>query len=83
MGHQSAHVFTMEPVNDAKTPIDWIHRSLKEERDIVILSPPVAATAFHVENIRMDYVLHESEPRVAFPEGRDRNAPKHVFLQDK
>ena len=34
--------------------------SSKEERDIVIESPPLEATAFQVENIRMAYVFYES-----------------------
>jgi hypothetical protein len=54
------HVFTVEPAVDAKTTIDWVHRILNEERDIVIASPPLEATAFQVENIRMAYVFYES-----------------------
>jgi hypothetical protein len=54
------HVFTLEPAKDAKTTIDWVHRILKEERDIVISSRPLEATAFEVENIRMAYVFYES-----------------------
>ena len=54
------HVFTTEPARDAKATIDWVHRILKEERDLVISSPPLEATAFQVENIRMAYVFYES-----------------------
>ena len=54
------HVFTVEPASDATTAIDWVHRILKEERDIVIASPPLEATAFQVENIRIAYVFYES-----------------------
>jgi hypothetical protein len=54
------HVFTVEPASDAKTTIDWVHRILKDERDIVISSRPLEATAFQVENIRMAYVFYES-----------------------
>jgi hypothetical protein len=54
------HVFTVEPASDATTTIDWVHRILKEERDIVISSPPLEATAFQVENIRIAYVFYES-----------------------
>jgi hypothetical protein len=54
------HVFTVEPATDAGTTIDWVHRILKEERDIVISSPPLEATAFEVENIRMAYIFYES-----------------------
>src|SRR5246500_3288512 len=54
------HVFTVEPASDAEATIEWVHRILKEERDIVISSPPLEATAFQVENIRMAYVFYES-----------------------
>ena len=54
------HVFTVEPASDAKATIDWVHRILKQERDIVITSRPLEATAFQVENIRMAYVFYES-----------------------
>src|SRR5213075_945914 len=54
------HVFTVEPASNARTAIDWVHRILKEERDIVISSCPLEATAFQVENIRIAYVFYES-----------------------
>ena len=54
------HVFTVEAASDAKTTIDWVHRILKKERDIVISSRPLEATAFQVENIRMAYIFYES-----------------------
>src|SRR6185436_2571821 len=54
------HDFTVEPAGDAKAAIDWVHRILKEERDIVISSRPLEATAFQVENIRIAYVFYES-----------------------
>jgi hypothetical protein len=54
------HVFTVEPASKAQKTIDWVHRILKEERDIVIHSRALEATAFQVENIRMAYVFYES-----------------------
>jgi hypothetical protein len=54
------HVFTVEPASDAKATIGWVHRILKEERDIVISSRPLEASVFQVENIRMAYVFYES-----------------------
>src|SRR5438045_8632095 len=54
------HDFTVEPASKAKKTIDWIHRILEEERDIVISCRPLEATAFQVENIRMAYVFYES-----------------------
>jgi hypothetical protein len=54
------HVFTVEPASNAQATIDYVHRILKEERDIVISSRPLEATAFEIENIRMAYVFYES-----------------------
>jgi hypothetical protein len=54
------HVFAVEPASKAKATIDWVHRILKDERDIVISSRPLEATALQVENIRMAYVFYES-----------------------
>jgi hypothetical protein len=54
------HVFTVEPASKAKEIVDWVHRVLKEERDIVIQSRPLEATRFQVENIRWAYVFYES-----------------------
>ena len=54
------HVFTVEAAKNAKTTIEWVHRILKEQRDIVILSTPLEATAFQVPNIRIAYVFYES-----------------------
>jgi hypothetical protein len=54
------HVFTVEPAARAKKTIDWVHRILEEERDIVIDSRPLEATAFEVDSIRWAYVFYES-----------------------
>ena len=54
------HVFTVEPAREAKAVIDWVHRILKEERDIVIASPALEATAFQVEKLKMAYVFYQS-----------------------
>ncbi len=54
------HLFTVEPASSANATVDWVHRILKEERDIVISSRPLEATAFEVEGIRMAYVFYES-----------------------
>ena len=37
-----------------------MHDILEKERDIVISSPPLEATAFQVENLRIAYVFYES-----------------------
>ncbi len=54
------HVFTVEPAREARETIAWVHRILKEERDLVIRSRPLQATAFQVEGIRWAYVFYES-----------------------
>jgi hypothetical protein len=54
------HVFTVEPASKAKKTVDWVHRILAEERDLVISSRPLEATAFEVENIKMAYIFYES-----------------------
>lgn len=54
------HVFTVEPAAKAKKDVDRVRRILKEERDIVIASPPLEATTFQVENIRWTYVFYKS-----------------------
>jgi hypothetical protein len=54
------HDFTVEPAGDAQETIEWVHRILEQERDIVISSRPLEATAFQVENIRWAYVFYES-----------------------
>ena len=54
------HVFTVEPAEDAGSTVAWVTSILKEERDIEILSRPLEATGFQVEDIRMAYVFYES-----------------------
>ncbi|MFE9787812.1 phage tail protein [Nocardia salmonicida] len=54
------HVFTVEPASEAKSTIDWVSRILADERDIVISSRPLEATAFQVEHLRIAYVFYES-----------------------
>ncbi|MEV0537652.1 phage tail protein [Kitasatospora sp. NPDC050463] len=54
------HTFTVEPAEEAAEVVDWVHRILREEREIVIASRPLEATAFQVENIRMAYVFYEN-----------------------
>ena len=54
------HAFTVDPANEATATVEWVHRILKEERDIVIESRSLEATAFVVAGIRMAYVFYES-----------------------
>jgi hypothetical protein len=54
------HVFVVEPAAKAAATIDWVNRILKQERDLVISSPALEATAFEVAGIKMAYVFYES-----------------------
>ena len=54
------HTFTVEPATKAKKAVDWVHGILRKERDLVIASRPLEATAFEVDGIRMAYVFYES-----------------------
>jgi len=54
------HVFTVKPADKAKKTIAWVHKILKDERDIVISSPALEATEFEVPDARWAYVFYES-----------------------
>src|SRR3954449_12625480 len=55
-----SHTFTVQPADDAKDVVDYVHHILEEERGLVIESPPLEATAFEVDGIRMAYVFYRS-----------------------
>lgn len=54
------HTFTVEQARKAKRTIDWVHRILKQERDIVIQAQPLEATEFEVDNVRWAYVFYDN-----------------------
>jgi hypothetical protein len=54
------HTFVVESGAKAKKAITYVHKILKNERDIVIASKPLEATMFEVEGIQMAYVFYES-----------------------
>ena len=54
------HEFTVEPAEEAADVVAYVHRILKEERDLEIASRPLEATSFEVDGIRMAYVFYES-----------------------
>jgi hypothetical protein len=54
------HIFAVEPAAEAKKTVDWVHRILKEERDLVIASRPLEATIFEAGGIRFAYVFYEN-----------------------
>lgn len=55
-----AHLFTVQPAAEVAEVIDWVHTILKQDRDLVIESKPLEATAFEVAGIQMAYVFYES-----------------------
>jgi hypothetical protein len=54
------HEFTVQPASEAKDAVNYVHRILEAERDIVIGSRPLEATSFEVEGVRWTYVFYES-----------------------
>jgi hypothetical protein len=54
------HVFTVSPASEVPEVVDRVSTILREERDIVIGSRPLEATAFDVDGLRMAYVFYES-----------------------
>jgi len=72
------HVFTVEPASKATKAVDWVHRILKEDRDLVIASRPLEATMFQVENVRMAYVFYESGLSINVMYGLEEGAKRAV-----
>jgi len=54
------HVFTVSPADDVPEAVARVQRILAEERDIVIASRPLEATAFDVDGYHVAYVFYES-----------------------
>jgi hypothetical protein len=68
------HEFTVEPATDAADTVAWVHRILAEERDLVIASRPLQASAFEAGGIRFAYVFYESGLAVNVMYGPDKRA---------
>jgi hypothetical protein len=68
------HEFTVEPASDAAATVEWVHRILKQERDLVIASTPLEATAFEAEGIRFAYVFYESGLSINVMYGPEKRA---------
>lgn len=54
------HVFTTHPAADVPDLVDYVARVLREERGLVIASPPLEATEALVDGVRWTYVFYES-----------------------
>jgi len=50
----------VSPAAEAGELVDYVARVLKEERGIVISSPPLEAAELHVDGIRWTHVFYES-----------------------
>lgn len=72
------HVFTVEPASVASDVVAWVHGILEQERDIVIASPPLQATSFEVEGIKMAYVFYESGLSINVMYGLDEGGKRAV-----
>ena len=66
--------FTVEPASSAAATIRWVQGILEEERDLVITSPPLEATAFEVAGIRFAYVFYESGLAINVMYGPEKRA---------
>ena len=68
------HEFTVEPASDAVATVEWVHGILKDERDLVIASTPLEATAFEADGIRFAYVFYESGLAINVMYGPEKRA---------
>ncbi len=53
------HEFTVVPANEGQEIIDYVHRILREERNIAFSAKPLETTRFQVENINWAYVFYD------------------------
>ncbi len=53
------HAFAVTPANESQDTVDYVHRILKEERDIEFAARPLETSRFEVEGIRFAYVFYE------------------------
>ena len=54
------HDFTTYPAAEVPELVDYVARVLREERGLVIASPPLEATEALVDGVRWTYVFYES-----------------------
>jgi len=72
------HAFAVEPASEAAAIIDWVHRILVDERDLVIASRPLEATGFEAAGTRFAYVFYESGLAINVMYGLDEGAKRAV-----
>ena len=71
------HLFTVEPADESSETIDWVNRVLAE-RDIVIASRPLEASAFVAGGTRFAYVFYESGLAINVMYGLEEGAKRAV-----
>jgi hypothetical protein len=52
--------YTTVPADEAPEVVEWVHRILKEERDLVIASRPLEVADIEVDGIKWPEVYYES-----------------------
>jgi hypothetical protein len=52
--------FVVTLADQSRETVDWVHKILKEERNIEIASKPLETAILHVENIKWAFVFYES-----------------------
>jgi hypothetical protein len=53
------HEFMVLPANESQETVDYVHRILKEERNITFSAKPLETSRFQVENIKWAYVFYD------------------------
>jgi len=53
------HEFAVVPASESQETLDYVHRILKEERQIEFASRPLETSRFQVENIQWAFVFYE------------------------
>ena len=71
------HLFTVEPADESSETIEWVNRILAE-RDIVIASRPLEASAFVAGGTRFAYVFYESGLAINVMYGLEDGAKRAV-----
>ena len=63
--------FIVEPASKSKKTIDWVHRILKEERDIEIEAKPLETASLTVQGSKWIFVFYESGLAINIPYSKD------------
>lgn len=53
------HEFMVVPANEGQEIIDYVHRILREERNITFSAKPLETSRFQVDNIKWAYVFYD------------------------